>query len=491
MTSYRPRLRDHLALDDGKLADGLLQREMGLEPTAAAVAARLDGATAWDDIRAALVAAGHDADDIDAALRSFLRLFLVEGAGDDDVARLVRMIKSDEAVSTTILAGARFGCQGSGGCCQGYSFGPLATEDIATLDGLDLAAAFPHVAAPYVEDRDSGVYLRAVDGRCVFLAGDRRCGLHAAFGADAKPGFCRLYPLESFATVHGVRVVDRGTCSTFGTSARTGLPMVDDMDRLRPLLGAHVLHHPVVLVDGEGWDHGLYLRFTAAADELIRNRRGTAPEALHALGRCLDALATVVGHCPLEPGQPDGLVDSVLATDEAAWFRAPRAEATEASVATVVTMLDRLAAVVLQTVIEGRARATTPRCREFVALVTGAAATLTAGPPAPVRCTPDADEALRISMQQQLFGRRALIEGHAGAGLVRLGLIQLLALSGARADAGGRPVTAADLSRGHMLAVRLLETGILDGVLVAHEPSWRLVLDGLFHVTGMTVVAPT
>lgn len=485
VSSYHPRLRAHLQLVEGELVDGLLQRELTLEGTAAALAARLDGATDWPTLQAALVADGHDADEVDAALRSFYRLHLVEGAGDDAMARLEHMIRSDEPVSTTVLAGARFGCQGSGGCCQGYSFGPLADDDVAMLDRLDLAAAFPALAPPYLEDREDAPYLRTVDGRCVFLAGDRRCGLHAAFGAEAKPGFCRLYPIEGFATVDGVRVVDRGTCATFGVSARSGLPIVDDLDRLRPLLGRFVLHHPMALVDGEGWDYGLFLRFTAAADDLVTQRRGTATETLHALGRCLDALATVVATCPLEPGQPDAYVDSVLAIAPESWYRTARPEASARGVDAVVELLGQLAAEVTVAVEEGRARASTERCRAFVALVADTIVDLAEGAPEPARCEPDVDDALRSSLQQQLFGRRVLVDGHAGAGLVRLGLIQLLALSAARTDAGDRPLAARDLSRGHMLAVRAFETSVLDEVLGEHDPAWRLLLDGLAHITRL------
>ena len=485
MSTYRPRLRAHLQLEDGQLVDGLLKRDLGLEGTAAALAARLDGTATWPTIRDALIAEGHEPGDLDTGLRSFLRLYLVEGAGDEVVDRLERLILTGEEVATTVLAGARFGCQGSGGCCHGYRLGPLADADLATLARLDLATAFPALAGDYLEERDEARYLRRVDDRCVFLLGDRRCGLHAAFGAEAKPGFCRLYPLEAFATVEGVRVVDRGTCASFGVSARSGLPIVDDVERLRPLLGPFLLYHPIALVDGEGWDYGLFLRFTDAADTLIGQGLGTATETLHAVGRCLDALASVVASCPLEAGQPDAFVDSVLAVDPAAWYRPPRPAAAARGALAVVDLLGRLAAVITETVEEGRAGATGPRSRELVALILATAAELHAGVPEPAPCGPDVDDALRISLQQQLFGQRFLVEGHAGIGLVRLGLVQLLALSAARTEAGDRPLAAHDLSRGHMLAVRVFETRMADELLAEHEPSWRPLLDGLAHATRL------
>ena len=193
----------------------MLERRYPLEGAAAALAPLLDGATELSEIRTNLVVRGHAAEDVDAAFRRFFLLHAVEGAGDAIVEKLGRVLRREEAVPTSILEGARFGCQGSGACCHGYAFGPLTDADVAGLDSLELAAAFPHVAPPYVEAHDGGRYLRRDGDRCVFLAEDRRCGLHAAFGADAKPGFCRLFPLDAFGTIEGIRVVDRGTCATF------------------------------------------------------------------------------------------------------------------------------------------------------------------------------------------------------------------------------------------------------------------------------------
>jgi hypothetical protein len=67
-------------------------------------------------------------------------------------------------------------------------------------------------------------------------------------------------------------------------------------------------------------------------------------------------------------------------------------------------------------------------------------------------------------------------------------VIQLLALAGARIEAGARSLTAADLNRGHVLATRAFESGKLDAVLVEHEPRWRVLLDGLAHAAQRTIV---
>jgi hypothetical protein len=101
---------------------------------------------------------------------------------------------------------------------------------------------------------------------------------------------------------------------------------------------------------------------------------------------------------------------------------------------------------------------------------TAAALAADTSPPAAIAADAGVDEALRISMRQQLFGRHFLVGGHASAGLVRIAVIQLLALAGARIEAGARALTAADLNRGHVLATRAFESGKFDAVLVEHEP---------------------
>lgn len=483
MTAYRPRLRAHLRVEPDRLEDGLLKRTIPLEGAAVAVAPLLDGTREWSEIRTLLEAGGHTADAADGALRGLMFLHVLEGAGDVMVAKLERVIRREEAVPYSILEGARFACQGSGACCQGYAFGPLTDEDVARLDALDLAAAFPGIAAPYVDTSEAGRYLRRNGDRCVFLAEDRRCGLHAAFGADAKPGFCRVFPLDSFGTVEGIRVVDRGTCATFAVSARTGLPLADDLARVRPLLHAPALHHPVAFVDGRPWDYALFLRFTTAATTLVRRNHGTASETLAAIGRCLDALSVAAARCPLEPGQPDAIVSAVLGIADTSWYRTPRAEAAAAGVRALVDVLGDLGAAVTHAIEVGLAPASDGRLRELAVLIEQTAAASTAnGAADPATLTPpapDVDDALRLSMRQQLFGRQVLVGGHAGAGLVRIAVIQLLALAGARLEAGTRALTAADLNRGHVLVTRGFQAGKLDDVLVEHEPRWRVLLDGL------------
>ncbi|HVV84282.1 MAG TPA: YkgJ family cysteine cluster protein [Kofleriaceae bacterium] len=487
MSAYRPKLRSYLRLEGGELIDGLLDRTMEIEGTAAALAARLDGTCEWDAIRAGLLAEGHDAGEVDGALRVLMLLHYVEGAGDELAAKLEAIISHREEVPTVILEEARFECQGSGSCCSAYAFGPLSAEDTAVLDRLDLAGALSGVEPPYVVERDDGRYLRSVDGSCVFLSADGKCGIHRAFGSEAKPHFCRLYPYDSFGTVEGVRVVDRGACAKFAVSARRGLPLYDDLARVRPLAGAPVLHHPIVLVDDRAWDHGLFLRFTGVATELARHGVGTVFDTLHAIGRWLDAMSVALGRCPLEPGQPDAMASTVLGMDAAFWFRPPRPEPAVRGLKKLTELIEEIAASVAAAIDEGRARASTPRFRDFRVAADRVSAWLAAAdartvlaPTAAPGLAGDVDETLRISLRQQLFGRHVLAGQYAGAGLVRIGLILLFSLAGARHDAGDRPIAAAELSRGHMIATRTFQTHALDELLGDHDGAWRTLLDGIW-----------
>ena len=95
---------------------------------------------------------------------------------------------------------------------------------------------------------------------------------------------------------------------------------------------------------------------------------------------------------------------------------------------------------------------------------------------------PSVDEVLRLSLRQQLFGARALVAHRVDAGLLRLALIQILAVTGARIMAltdGRRQYVATDLSYAHMLAVRSLDMEGPENLMVAHADQITAVLDAL------------
>src|SRR5262249_44840276 len=142
-----------------------------------------------------------------------------------------------------VLGESRFGCIGSGDCCQSYHFGPLADEDLKLLDSLPIAEKFPQLEPPYTFERqlradppEMGSFLKSIAGRCLFLLDDCKCGLPAHFGYANKPGLCRYYPFEQLATVDGIQISDKGGCSAFSTTARSGETLQEQLQVLWPLM---------------------------------------------------------------------------------------------------------------------------------------------------------------------------------------------------------------------------------------------------------------
>jgi hypothetical protein len=106
---------------------------------------------------------------------------------------------------------------------------------------------------------------------------------------------------------------------------------------------------------------------------------------------------------------------------------------------------------------------------------------------------PDIDEVLRLSMRQQLFGIHCTIDHRAAAALVRIALMQLCAVFGARIrahDAGREELWPEDMSRGHMLAARILDNKACETLLLGVESRWTAVLDGLPLVLGLAYGRP-
>src|SRR5262249_6805595 len=132
-------------------------------------------------------------------------------------------------------------------------------------------------------------------------------GIHARFGAAAKPAICQLYPLETHATIAGLRVADKGGCARFATSARTGPTLEEDLPRVKPLLAGmpHDLRHPIVALDGIPCDYAIALEFARTAMALVKKSPLDAPVALADAGVGLAHVRAALAGCPLEPGQPE------------------------------------------------------------------------------------------------------------------------------------------------------------------------------------------
>lgn len=453
--------------DDGKLValdDRAYGRRIDLGPATAALAASLDGRP----LEALLDEVGreHGRARVENMLRRFILLGLVEEASAEVTARIAAVRSGEARLMPTVLAGSRFGCQGSGACCQGHRLGPLSDEDVARLEALGQGGAVITLAR---DDESEGRYLAQVDGRCTFLEDDNRCGLHRRHGAESKPGFCRLYPLELAATIEGLKLYDKGACATLARSARSGLPLAEQLVSARALAGTPPLTHPVVrFSDRLLYDYAHHLAFTRAAIALVERRAGSAGETLRALGRLAARLGEALAGFPLEAGEPERARDAALAAEPAALFAPVSLGLMQEGSEMLSIVLGDLEEVAAAPGVRAALGERLAGDMQAMAAAARARAALLSDPDAapPARAPVD-DETLRLSLSQQLFSTRSLVADRPMAGLLRMAVIAACA------------VAHDDLSLGHSLAVRLLEVKSAAGVLVQHEELAAPALEGM------------
>ncbi len=501
MAELRPRLRSDVRLERDEegplLVDPLTGLQLQLDATAARIVRSLDGDHSLEEIAAgpppiALSAVGD-------AVRRLLLLNLLEGAGAAIVARLRAVRSGAEPLGFAVLREDRFACQGSGGCCEGYEFGPLEEEDVATIEGLDIAGALPHLAGHRVfrtDTRPDGgrdVFLATSGERCVFLLEDRRCGLHAAFGPDAKPVFCRLYPYAVLMTIAGIKVSSNGECVRLATSACAGPPVVDRLPGIERLIAGYAkLAHPAIFLDAETpLDFGHFLRLQKEWVARIASRGADACAGLVAAGRLGLAFVEALRRCPLEPGQPDACVTAVLASEPPASGDA-RAGC-EAVAGLCAELADDLTLAIGKDLAE-RHGLTERAYLEVMPLLhlLQTIATTRARPEltlsdyfrevAAVDRNPAFEALRRTTFRQSLFAYYGMVRLRPLAAVLRVAVCALLGDWGARlyALAAGRARLAAeDFSRAHALARRVLRRPYLHRYFIAGEEQLADVLAAL------------
>jgi Fe-S-cluster containining protein len=497
---------EYLTAEDGlppALWDPVLRRRVELGRVAHEVVAGMDGRRALGEVLDQAVSrGGASAEMAEQSVRTLLLLNLLSGAGADIIAR-VRRVRDGERPGLRVLPETRFTCQASGDCCQSYSFGPLEPGDVARLHALGdaLRAAFPQLGdGPYLEERpqDSGEvhrYLKSVDERCVFLLPDHRCGIHAHFGAAAKPDMCRDYPLHIVPTALGLRVFDRGECSRYADSARCGPPIAEQPERMLRLLPVDFDHdkgldHPAVLLDAHTpCDYGHFVPLQEALCDLLGAGIGSAGQTLCAAGRLLQAFQGALAECPLRAGEPDRTVAEVLGTAPAVLYAPPDQATRQAGLEAIAEIAgDLLREVGFRiAAAENLLQPLTSlmNVRQFAAVIhtvrllaADRAGLMDYELPEPFAAVartragdPELDQVMRLSLRQQLFGR-LLIESRPAAGLLRIAFAYLVAMIGAKsqaAQAGRDAVTLADFNFGHMIAWRVLRQQGAVSVFVAHE----------------------
>jgi Fe-S-cluster containining protein len=135
-----------------------------------------------------------------------------------------------------IAPGARFQCSACGTSCRSFKLGPLYPADVERLLQLDWSGT-PHDRSSFFVDREGNpvdaahsgeMFLRRIDSACQFLQPDNLCGVHARFGAQAKPHMCRAFPLLLRSSPAGIVAGQRlGECSRADETRRGPPPEVE------------------------------------------------------------------------------------------------------------------------------------------------------------------------------------------------------------------------------------------------------------------------
>ncbi len=469
----RPRLRDDVerVLDGDRLValrDVPLERRVPVGRLGRALVAAMDGQRTAAELVAA-VAASESAPpaDVEGSLRSLLLLHLLDGAGTTTVALTRAAARGETPSPPRWLEDGRFGCAGSGACCQVYDPGPLNDEDLARLEAAasTIRAGLPHLdpgpwfVTQQLEEGGSWRYLRRVNGRCLFLKPDGLCGVHATAGRDAKPDACRLFPFDAVRTVEGVKVWDISQCSRFPTTTRQGPSHATYAPETLAIAPRRLLlHHPSVALDeGVPCDYGPILALEAALLDEVGAPGLTAGERLVRLAARSRTLAVALATCPLEAGEPEATTRRAL--DSAALPLPPAKDAVAAVEAVALALLES---------VEQDGEREAPLALGFSEAL-AAAASLVArqhDPRAPLSPLleaaakvevdgPLASETLRTSFRSRLFGGRLLVDGRLRAGVLRLAVLHLVTHVGARLRAASRGearATEADLAAGHWVA---------------------------------------
>jgi len=132
-------------------------------------------------------------------------------------------------------------------------------------------------------------FFTSVDGHCIFLRDDGLCAIHAKYGEEKKPGFCREFPYHIVEENQGPVGVIRAECEGWHLSFLDGPAINDMLEEIRTLprvvphrnfKGSTVLLFPRSAISLEHWEH-FEAEFLRCLEERPRGIEGDLHELRH------------------------------------------------------------------------------------------------------------------------------------------------------------------------------------------------------------------
>lgn len=182
----------------------------------------------------------------------------------------------------------RWTCHSCTACCRGFQIGPVEEEVIENLQQTQVPSWWkPAADTEWFEQRgepgkESNYYFRSVDGHCIFLRDDGLCAIHARYGEEKKPGFCREFPFHIVEEGQGAVGVIRAECEGWHRSFKNGPPIEDKLDGVKALPrvvphrrfdGPTVRLYPRADISLAHWEH-LESEFMGCLEERPRGIEG-------------------------------------------------------------------------------------------------------------------------------------------------------------------------------------------------------------------------
>ena len=203
-----------------------------------------------------------------------------------------------------VLSDARWSCQSCGACCRGFSFGPVEEHIVRGLEAKNIAEHWePAKEEWYIRHPQTGdLYFTHVDGHCIFLQEDNLCAIHARWGSEAKPWFCREYPFSVVEDEEGLNITVRDDCGGFHKSMDSGELVSAQVEEIlsivRPIPHQRFAPQQVVILPGLGVSVANWLQVESM---LLEQCTDSAKDSVQAMRQSLYRMANRTQHAPSAP----------------------------------------------------------------------------------------------------------------------------------------------------------------------------------------------